>query len=62
MTTHRFRPGGNVKWLPRHRLTMFPTVYNIGSQLHYLAQHAPKPIQRRWLLAWQRFTAHYRKF
>jgi len=63
MTTLKFRPGHRgAKWHPRYRLTRFPGVYNIGEQLHYLAQHAPGPVQSRWRAAWQRFTAHYRKF
>jgi hypothetical protein len=59
----KFRPDRRGEnWQPRHRLTMFPVVYNIGTQLHYLAQHAPRPIRQRWRSAWQRFTQHYRKF
>jgi hypothetical protein len=68
MTAKKFRPQPHhgldpvQHWQPRYRLTKFPGVYNIGSQLHYLAQHAPRSIRIRWLPAWRRFAAHYRKF
>jgi hypothetical protein len=68
MTTGKFRPQPRrgldpvYHWQPRYRLTRFPGVYNIGGHLHYLAQHAPKPVRIKWLPAWRRFVAHYRKF
>lgn len=49
-------------WSMRSRLTLFPGVYNIGSYLHYLADHAPEPIQKRWKPAFLRFCKRYRKF
>lgn len=58
----KFRPGGPENWQSRYRLTRFPGVYNIGSQLHYLAQHAPKAVRSRWQWAWQRFIQRYKKF
>lgn len=45
-----------------YKLSTFPTVYRIGSQLHYLADHAPVPIQRKWKPVFQRFCKRYRKF
>jgi hypothetical protein len=68
MITDKFRPrsrhgSGPVQhWQPRYRLTRFPEVYNIGVQLHYLAQHAPLTVRARWLPAWRRFIAHYPGF
>jgi hypothetical protein len=45
-----------------YRLSSFPTVYRIGSHLHYLADHAPLPIQRKWKPVFRRFCERYRKF
>jgi len=45
-----------------YRLSSFPTVYRIGSQLHYLADHAPVPIQQKWKSAFRKFCERYRKF
>jgi hypothetical protein len=55
----------NYNFLDRekiYKLKFFPYVYNIGSQLHYLADHAPEPVRQKWKTAYQRFTNHYRKF
>ena len=45
-----------------YKLNSFPQVYRIGSQLHYLADHAPLPVQKKWKPAFRRFCKQYRKF
>jgi len=45
-----------------YTLSSFPGAYKIGGQLHYLASHAPEPVQRKWKPAFRRFCQHYRKF
>jgi len=45
-----------------YTLSSFPGVYKIGGQLHYLASHAPEPVQRKWKSAFRRFCQKYKKF
>ena len=45
-----------------YKLNSFPVVYRIGNQLHYLADHAPEPVQKKWKPAFRRFCKQYRKF
>lgn len=55
----------NYNFLDRseiYELQHFPRVYRIGSQLHYLALHAPEAVSLKWRTANRRFVDHYRKF
>jgi hypothetical protein len=45
-----------------YTLSSFPGVYKIGSQLHYLADHAPLPVQKKWKHMFRKFCQRYRKF
>lgn len=40
----------------------WPRVYRIGQHLHYLACHAPKPVNSKWSRVWHRFNHKYRNF
>lgn len=58
---------GELNWQQPHSLKTFkkqgwPRVYKIGQHLHYLACHAPKPINKKWYPAWKQFIKRYKKF
>ena len=46
-TRHKWYPAG---WRPNHI-----SISRRFGQLHYLACHAPEPVQRRWRQAYQQF-------
>ena len=45
-----------------YKLNSFPKVYKIGGQLHYLADHAPLAVQKKWKPVFRKFCQRYRKF
>jgi len=50
---------GSWHWIPfRHHATHFE---RMAAQLHYLGEHAPKPIRQRWWHVWHRFYEKYHK-
>lgn len=44
-----------VKWYPAGWKINHQTLGNIHSRLHYLACHAPEPVQQRWRPAYRVF-------
>jgi hypothetical protein len=51
----------NYNWMPRNDPPI-KLIYKIGGRLHYLADHAPLPIQKRWKPVFDRFCRKYPKF
>jgi len=61
----QFRKHINYNFIDRKKnytLSSFPSVYKIGGQLHYLADHAPLSVQKKWKPVFRRFCQQYRKF
>lgn len=54
------RDYNNVNWHVRHWYDNF--LSRCGSQLHYLADHAPYPLRKKWKPVFQKFIQHHRKF
>lgn len=51
-------PVGKWHWIDHRH---FPTHFHrMAAQLHYLADHAPKPIRLKWRNAWKKFEQKYR--
>lgn len=53
-------PTGDYKWHYRHWYPSF--IDRTGARLHYLADHAPRPIQRKWKRVFAQFTRAHPKF
>lgn len=52
-------PVGQWHWVEhKHHATH---IKRIHAQLHYLACHAPLPIQKKWKHVWNMFEKKYRK-
>ena len=48
-----------VRWYPSGWKLNKQTLGRIFSRLHYLARHAPKPIQKKWFIVYTRFEEKY---
>ena len=46
-------------WHTRRNFDSF--IYRVAGQLHYLAYHAPLPVQKKWRKVAQRFEQKYQK-
>lgn len=53
------RQAGLWHWHTRRNFDSF--LYRVAGQLHYLAYHAPLPVQRKWRKVAQRFEQKYQK-
>lgn len=49
----------HVKWYPAGWGFNKKVIGNIYSRLHYLACHAPKPIRKKWVNAYDNFQAKH---
>jgi hypothetical protein len=50
---------GQWHWIPfRNYSTHFE---RISAHLHYLGEHAPKPVRKKWWPVWNRFYKRYHK-
>lgn len=52
-------PVGHYNWIQRRKCDNF--ILRTCAVLHYLADHAPLPIQKKWRNAWQQFAKKYSK-
>lgn len=51
---------GKYKWHIRH---WYPDhIVRAGGHLHYLADHAPSPIRKKWKPVFKKFIQQHRKF
>lgn len=77
MKTYKFRPSDPYTLKVRRQLKMaYPKelanryirhwhpchIMRVGGHLHYLADHAPKPIRKKWKTAFKKFIQRHRKF
>lgn len=51
-----------LHWQSRKVLAIKNYLQHLGGVLHYLACHAPEPIQKKWQKPWRRFIDQHRKF
>lgn len=68
---HRLKHTSAANWNWQSRIHWYPAGWQVNHisiarrfhQLHYLACHAPEPVQRRWKVAYQRFCVkHFATF
>lgn len=52
-------PIGEYHWSQRRHYDSF--ILRTCGVLHYLADHAPLPIQKKWRKAWENFSTKYSK-
>ena len=52
-------PVGNYNWIERRNCDNF--ILRTCGVLHYLADHAPLPIQKKWKKVWKQFIRKYSK-
>ena len=48
-----------VRWYPAGWMLNKQTLGRVFSRLHYLGCHAPKPIQQKWRIVYNRFEEKY---
>lgn len=56
----QYRDNINLNWNVRQWHPNF--IFRCGGHLHYLADHAPDPIKKKWKPAFMKFIQRHRKF
>lgn len=59
---YKLRNRNVARWHWHHRRNFDSHLYRVFGQLHYLGEHAPLAVRKKWWLAWDQFYKKHQRF